>query len=166
MEAAAVGLLSAALAACCFITGLRRPHPGRVAATVVVSVVAVSTIVLAAGTLVVGDSENPDSIAGPVGAAFMVLGLLIAALAVVVQIGGEGGRWLAAAVLGLLGSLVLWATVSEPLQKDTAGGSMIVLLLGLSFIASAALLVGGSNVASRVVGPTRPNRLPGFPLRP
>lgn len=71
MEAAAVGLLSAALGACCFITGLRRPPAGRSAATVVVSVVPVSMIIFAAVALVVGEPENPDSIAGPVGSVFL-----------------------------------------------------------------------------------------------
>ena len=151
-EAVAVGLLAAALTACCFVTGVRRPRAGRLAATVVVSVGAGSTIVLAVGALVVGDPDNPDSVAGPVGTVFLVVGLLIAALAVVVQLGGEPGRWLAAAVLALLGTLVLWSGVSEPVQDDRVGGSMIVLLIGLGFMACTALLIGSSNVARRWSG--------------
>jgi hypothetical protein len=165
MEATAVGLPFVALAACCFTAGLRRPHAGRNAATILVSVVAVLTIVFAAQLLVVGEPENPDSIAGPVGSVFLVLGLLIAFVAAVVQFGGELGRWLVAAVLTVLGSLLLWASVSESVE-DRAGGSMIVLLTGLSFIASSALLAGGSNVASRSSGRPVPDRLRGFPLRP
>ena len=165
MEATAVGLLFAALAASCFIAGLRRPHAGRNAATILVSVVAVLTILFAAQALVVGEPENSDSIAGPVGSVFLVLGLLIAFLAAVVQFGGELGRWLVAAVLTVLGSLLLWATVSEPLE-DRAGGSMIVVLIGLIFIASSALLAGGSNVASRWSGRPVPDRLRGFLLPP
>lgn len=149
VEAVAVGLLSAALAAWCFITGRRRPAVGRLAATVVVSAVAAATIAMAAGALVVGEPDNPESIAGPVGASFLVLGFLIAVLAVVVQVGREVGRWLAGAVLGLLGTLVLWATVSEPLEDDTAVGSMVLLVIGLSFIACTGLLVAGSNVVRR-----------------
>ena len=149
VEVVAVGLLSAALAAWCFITGMRRPAAGRLAVTVVVSAVAAATIALAAGALIVGEPENPDSIAGPLGAAFLVLGFLIAVQAVLVQVGREVGRWLAGAVLSLLGTLVLWATMSEPLEDDTAVGSMVLLVIGLSFIACTALLVAGSNVVSR-----------------
>ena len=93
----------------------------------------------------------------------MVLGLLIAALAVVVQLGGEVGRWLAVAVLGLLGTLALWATVSEPVQEDSASGSMIVLLVGLGFVACTALLAGGSDAACRWSDRPVPDRLPGSP---
>ena len=162
VEVVAVGLLSAAIAASCFLLGVCRPQAGRLTATVVVAVVAALTIFVGAGTLVVGDPENPDSIAVPVGSVFVVLGLLIAAVAVAVQLGREVGRCLAAAALGLLGSLLVWATVSEPLEDDTALGSMIVLLIGLSFIACAALLVGGSNFARRWFQPVR-DRLQGFP---
>ena len=149
VEVVAVGLLSAALAAWCCITGMRRPAAGRLAVTVVLSAVAAATIALAAGALIIGEPENPDSITGPLGAVFVVLGFLIAVLVVLVQVGREVGRWLAGAVLGLLGTLVLWATVSEPLEDDTAVGAMVLLVIGLSFIACTALLVAGSNVVSR-----------------
>ena len=154
VEVVAVALLAAVIATCCFVAGLRWPDAGRLTSTVVVSVVGAVTILVGAGTLVIGDPENPDSIAVPVGSFFLVLGLVIAALAVAVQLGREVGRWVAVSVFGLLGSLLLWATVSEPLEDDTAVGSMVVLLIALNFIACTALLVGGSSLASRWRPPT------------
>lgn len=155
VEVVAVALVAVVLATCCFVAGLRWPRAGRVTSTVVVSVVAALTILFGGGTLVVGDRENPDSIAVPVGSFFLALGLVIAALAVAAQLGREVGRWLAAAVCGLLGGFLLWATVSEPLEDDTAVGSMVLLLIGLMFIACTALLVGGSNLANSGETPSR-----------
>ena len=142
-------LLHVALAACCLRGARIRPRAGRVTATVFVAVLAVSTVAVAAVTLVLAESEDdPESIAGALGAVMLVLGLLLGVLAAVAQFTGEVGRWVAAVVLGVLAGLVLRATLTEAVDTEAPGGAILVMLIGLGMTGSAALLVGGSKLAA------------------
>ena len=98
----AVLLLDVVLGAGCFLGAFHRPGPARTAATVATALLAVGWLVLAGVLYSIAESaENAGTFGataiGLVGSIILLAGLGMAALAVVIERGGDGGRTFMAA---------------------------------------------------------------------
>lgn len=145
-------LLDVVLGAGCFLRAFRRPGPVRTAATVATALLAVGWLVLAGVLCSIAESaENAGTFGataiGLVGSIILVTGLGMAALAVVIERGGDGGHTFVAVVLGVVAiGAARWqlAWLEEDAETDPVF-AVVIALVGLVPMAGAALLVGASD---------------------
>jgi hypothetical protein len=152
----AVLLLDVVLGAGCFLGAVRRPGPARTAATLATALLAVGWLVIAGVFFAEAESvENANSFGaaaiGLVGSMICLAGLGMAALVVVIQRGGDGGRTFVAIVLGVVSigaARWLFSGLEEGAETDEVFAA-VVAVTGLVAVAGAALLVGASDDVAR-----------------